>query len=229
MTSILPQTGCRNSSRVSKLSIVLATLLVISAFFSSTPSANVGNALSRQTGPYSEFPRRVKKFAFNPRAAGIDFLSVEFERPYLGYEGPNFTELEGEPSAGAQYLATAELFGEAAISTAKFELVHQDGKVLQLLHFFKQDNSFENGRFFGSAKIPDRPFRIAVSGMGVDGEPYRKVFERLFRPTKRPPAPPILPRDLAPRDAKRAATVLLEMEKRRWRSLRSVRGKTPME
>lgn len=222
-------------SAVSRLSIVLAALLVICAFFSSTLSPSVGTissskpdtlatrpqdglhaalvSLPQTTGPYSEFPRRVKKFAFNRRAAEIDFLSVEFERPYLGREGPNFTKLDGEPSAGAQYLVTAELFGETAISTAKFELVDQDGKVLQLLHFFKQDNSLENGSFFGSAKIPDRPFRIAVSGMGIDGKPYRRVFERLFRPTKRSPALPILPRDLAPREAQRIATLLLEIEK----------------
>jgi hypothetical protein len=198
-------------SAVSRLSIVLAALLVISAFFSSTPSPSARNASSSkpdtsatghqdvlnaalvtptQTGPYSEFSRRVKKFALNPRAAEIDFLCVEFERPYLGYEGPNFTELDGEPSAEAQYLATADLFGEAAISTAKFELVDQDGRVLQLLHFFKQDNSLENGRFFGSAKIPDLPFRIAVvewaSMVSRIGEFSNVSFDLLIGHPRRP-------------------------------------------
>ena len=70
------------------------------------------------------------KFPDNPRTAEIEFFSFEFERPYLGREGPNFTELEGEPSAGAQYLATAELFREDAVSTAKFELVDEDGRVI---------------------------------------------------------------------------------------------------
>jgi hypothetical protein len=110
-------------------------------------------------------------------------------------------------------LATAELFREEAVSTAKFELVDQDGQIIQPLHFFKQDNSLENARFFGSAKIPEKPFRVAVSGIGVDGEGYRRVFNRLFRPTRRPPAPPILPRNLAPLEAKRVAAALRNMEK----------------
>jgi hypothetical protein len=182
--------------------------------------------IATQTGPNSELPRRVKKFPYNPRSAEIQLFSFEFQRPYLGYEGPNFTQLEGEPSAGAQYLATAELFREEAVSTAKFELVDQDGKVLQLLHFFKQDNSLENAHFFGSAKIPERPFRIAVSGIGVDGEQYRRVFERLFRPTRRPPAPPILP-GLAPGEAKRLAAALLEMEKEALAKLEERARKNP--
>jgi hypothetical protein len=182
--------------------------------------------IATQTGPNSELPRRVKKFPYNPRSAEIQLFSFEFQRPYLGYEGPNFTELVGEPSAGAQYLATAELFREEAVSTAKFELVDQDGRVLQLLHFFKQDNSLENAHFFGSAKIPERPFRIAVSGIGVDGEQYRRVFERLFRPTRRPPAPPILP-GLAPGEAKRLAAALLEMEKEALAKLEERARKNP--
>jgi len=222
-------------SAASSLSIVLTGLLVVSGCFSSTPSPSAGNASSSkpgtsptpshensglnpamvvatQTGPNSELPRRVKRFPLNPRTAEVDFFGFEFQRLCWGREGPSFIELDGEPSAGAQYLASAELFREEAVSTAKFELVDQDGKVLQLLHFFKQDNSLENAHFFGSAKIPERPFRVAVSGIGVDGEHYRRVFERLFRPTRRPPAPPILPR-LAPREAKRLEAALLEMEK----------------
>jgi hypothetical protein len=233
-------------SAASALSIVLAGLLVISASFSCTSSPGAGNASSskpntslppdHQDGPNAasvlatqtttELPRRVKNFPSNRRSAEIDFLSFEFKRPYLGYEGPNFTELVGEPSAGVQYLATAQLFAEEAISTAKFELIDQDGQVLQLLHFFKQDNSLENAHFVGSAKIPERPFRITVSGMGVDGEPYRRVFERLFRPTKRPPAPPILPR-LKRGDAKRITAALIELEKQALAKLEERAQKSP--
>jgi len=193
-----------------RLSIVLAGLLVIT-----------------QSGPNSDLPRPVKKFPDNPRTAEIEFFSFEFERPYLGREGPNFTELEGEPSTGAQYLATAELFREDAVSTAKFELVDEDGRVIQPLFFYKHDNSLQHARFFGSAKIPDRPFRVAVSGIGVDGEQYRRVFERLFRPSRRPPAPPILPRKLVSREAKKVAAALLEMEKQALAKLAERASKNP--
>ena len=236
-------------SAASRLSIVLAGLLVVSAFFSSTPSPSGGNAssskpdtsptpshedsvlnaamvMATQTGPNSELQGRVKRFPLNPRTAEVEFFSFEFERPYLGREGPNFTELDGEPSAGAQYLATAQLFREEAVSTAKFELVDEDGQVVQSLHFFKQDNSLEHARFFGSAKIPERPFRVAVSGTGIDGEQYRRVFERLFRPTRQPPAPPILP-GLAPREAKRLEAALLEMEKEALAKLEERARKNP--
>ena len=218
-------------SAASRSSIVLVGLVVTSAFlFSSrSPSPSKPDALpiAQQIGSISELPRPVKKFPSNARTAEIEILSFEFERPYLGREGPNFTELDGEPSAGAQYLATAELFREDAISTAKFELVDEDGRVIQPLYFYKPDNSIEMAHFFGSAKIPERPFRVAVSGIGVDGEQYRRVFERLFRPSTRPPAPPLLPRKLAPREAKKVAAALVEMEKQTLANLAERANKDP--
>ena len=222
-------------SATSSLSVVLTGLLVMAALFSLTSSRGTRHASSSEPGTFptsasqdsglttalvtpqqlgrnSELPRIVKKFSYNPRSAEIKFFSFEFERPYLGYEGPNFTRLEGEPSAGAEYLATAQLFREEAVATAKFELVDEEGRTIQPLHFYKQDNSLEYAKFFGSAKIPDRPFRVAVSGIGIDGERYRRVFDHLFRPTQQPPAPPILPRKLSPDEARKITTLLKEME-----------------
>jgi len=186
------------SSR-SRLAVVLTGIVAISALFYSTsrphPTQLDGQlnaaVVTPQLGQNSDLPRPVKKFSNNPRSAEIELFSFEFERPYLGREGPNFTELEGEPSAGAEYLATAELFREEAVSTAKFELVDEEGRTIQPLYFYKRDNSLEFAKFFGSAKIPDRPFRVAVSGVGIDGQQYRSVFERLFRPTRQAPAPPL--------------------------------------
>ena len=214
-------------SAASRLAIVLVGLVVTSPFLFCSPSPDTALVTASQTGPNSELPRPVKKFPSNPRTAEIEFFSFEFQRPYLGREGPNFTELKGEPSAGAQYLATAELFREDAVSTVKFELVDENGRVIQLLYFFKQDNSLEHAHFFGSAKIPERPFRVAVSGIGIDGEQYRRVFERLFRPSRRPPAPPILPRKLAPQEAKKLAAALVEMEKQALSKLAERASKNP--
>jgi len=207
------------SSR-SRLAVVLTGIVAISALFYSTsrphPTQLDGQlnvaVVTPQLGQNSDLPRPVKKFSNNPRSAEIELFSFEFERPYLGREGPNFTELEGEPSAGAEYLATAELFREEAVSTAKFELVDEEGRTIQPLYFYKRDNSLEFAKFFGSAKIPDRPFRVAVSGVGIDGQQYRSVFERLFRPTRQAPAPPLLPGKLSPREASDIATMLKQME-----------------
>src|ERR1044071_4596347 len=137
-------------SAASRLSIVLVGLVVTSAFYFSSPSPSASTAL--QTGPNSELPRPVKKFPVDARTADIEFFKFEFERPYLGYEGPNFTELKGEPSAGAEYLASAELFQADAVATAKFELVDEDGRLIQPLYFYKYENSLQHARFFGSAK-----------------------------------------------------------------------------
>jgi len=175
----------------------------------------------------SELPRRVKRFPYNPRSAEIQLFSFEFERPYLGREAPGFTRLEGEPSAGREYLATAQLFREEAVSTAKFELVDEEDRTIQPLYFFKQDNSLEYAKFFGSAKIPERPFRVAVSGIGVDGEQYRRVFDRLFRPTRQSPALPILPRKLSPREARRIVPLLKEMETQALAKLAERASKNP--
>src|SRR5215218_7984323 len=106
-------------SAASRLSIVLAGLLVVSGFFSSSPSPSAGNAssskpdtsptpshedsglnaamvIATQTGPNSELPRRVKRFPLNPRTAEIEFFSFEFQRLCLGRERAMFTDLVGE-------------------------------------------------------------------------------------------------------------------------------------
>ena len=238
-------------SAASRLLVVVAGLFAISGlfFFLSTSPPGTRNASSKpdilanlshqhsnlnaaliypqQPGQNPEMPRPVKKFSNNLRSAEIELFSFEFEQPYLGREGPNFTELKGEPSAGAQYLATAELFREEAVSTAKFELVDEEGRTIQHLYFYKQDNSLEFAKFFGSAKIPERPFRVAVSGIGIDGEQYRRVFDRLFQPTRLPPAPPILPQKLSPDEARKIATLLKQMETQALAQLAERASKDP--
>lgn len=158
-------------------------------------------------------PRPVKRFTSDPsRARGVEFFSFEFQRPYLGREGPNFTRLEGQPSAGAQYLVKAELFGQEEVATAKFELVDKGGRVIQLLHLSKSDNSLDDGEYDGFMKVPSQPFHVAVSGSDVDGKRYRRVYAHLFRPMNRPPAPPLLPPKLPPAEARKIAAMLKALE-----------------
>ena len=84
-------------SAASRSSIVLVGLVVTSAFlFSSrSPSPSKPDALpiAQQIGSISELPRPVKKFPSNARTAEIEIISFEFDRPYLGREGPNEREL----------------------------------------------------------------------------------------------------------------------------------------
>ena len=48
--------------------------------------------------------------------------------------------------------------------------------------------------------VPDRPFRIVMTGAAVDGVRYRRTYKRLFRPIHGPSVrrlPPDVPTDLA--------------------------------
>ncbi|MFN2492310.1 MAG: hypothetical protein ABR501_05430, partial [Pyrinomonadaceae bacterium] len=46
-------------------------------------------------------PRPVRRLVDSPSLVKeIDLFEFEFQRPYFGFEGPNFTRLDGEPSAG---------------------------------------------------------------------------------------------------------------------------------
>ena len=175
-------------------------------------AATKNPSMTELYGLSDQLPRPVRRFNSKRRAAEVTFFDFKFLRPYLGREGPSYTELKGEPSAEAQYLANAELSGQQAVSTAKFELVDEGGSIIQLLPFFKQDNSLERGRFVGSVRVPKRPFQVAVSGMGIDGKPYRRVYERLFRPITSPKTPIVWP-DLTPDEARKISAWLTDIEK----------------
>ncbi len=41
--------------------------------------------------------------------------------------------------------------------------------------------------------VPNEPFRVVVSGEGIDGRSYRRTYERLFRPTTRPQSAVVIP------------------------------------
>ena len=128
-----------------------------------------------------------------PQAREIKLFSFEFQRVYLGHEGPNHTRIEGEPSAGAQYIVRADIFRQEAVRSVRFELADANNRVIGLLHFFKSSNSLEAGAYIGSVDVPSHPFRVMVSGLDINGTPYRRIFPRLFRPTRRPPATPLIP------------------------------------
>lgn len=167
-----------------------------------------------QTAGVGDAPRPVRSSdPSSPASSKVTCYGFEFQRPYLGYEGPNFTRLDGEPSVGTRYLVKAELFWQTPPETVKFELVDAGGRPIRLLHLSKSDTSPEDGTFVGSAVVPSRPFRVRVSGRGAGGEPYRRPCKRLFRPLNRPPSPSLLPRGLPSAEAKRVREALRELER----------------
>ena len=165
-------------------------------------------------GSANDSRRHVRRHADPPPpGTAIELSGFEFLRAYFGREGPNFSGLEGEPSAGVEYLAEAELFGQEAAATAKFEMVDELGGVIQPLRFSKSSNSLDEGDFFGLVRVPPQPFRVKVSGTDVSGAAYESFYGRLFRPTNRPPEPPLLPPGLPPAQAKMIGEALKEQER----------------
>lgn len=157
-------------------------------------------------------PRPVRRLVDSSLVREIDLFNFDFQRPYLGFEGPNFTELDGEPSAGARYLVQANLFRQEAVATAKFELVDSSGRVIGRPHLLKRNTSLEDGYYDGFVKVPTQPFRVTVSGKDINGGPYRRTYKRLFRPMRRPSAPPLVPSGYPPAEAKGIAVWLKTLE-----------------
>jgi hypothetical protein len=79
----------------------------------------------------------------------------------------------------------------------------------------KSDNSLDYGHYIGFAKVPSQPFRVAISGMGLESKRYRRVYANLFRPTNQPPVPPLLPPKLSRVEATRVANMLKYMEQQK--------------
>jgi hypothetical protein len=141
------------------------------------------------------FVRNVTKAA---SADEIEFVSFEFQEPAPMHVSVSLYRIEGEPVSGARYPVDANIGGEEAIATASFEVIAEDGTVLQPLPIALRGagvpGSFD---FIGLMTVPSQPFRVVLSGQGVDGRPFRRVYERLFRPLTRR-VERRLPRDLPP-------------------------------
>ncbi len=175
-------------------------------------------------------PRPVKKLP-NPKArsAHIRFTSFEFLQPYFGHEGPSFAPFEGQPSRGAKYMVEVELFGEEAIATAKFEAVDEGGAAIQLIPVGMESDAAGFPNFYGVMVVPDRPFRVVVSGEGVDGEKYRRVYERLFRPTSRPQPGPRIPPGMPRATTKKMRTMVEEETRQAIAKLEEDTAKRPSD
>lgn len=169
---------------ISKSILILALLSLISSW-------SVGQTAGSTSSTAAARP--VKRLASRkPSAAEIHFAAFEFKWPSLGPH-PGFFPIEGEPSRGFRYFVRATLYGEEAIATAKFEAVDEVDQVIQQLLLERQPDASGRSGFFGAMTVPDRPFRVVLSGEGVNGRRYRRAYQRLFRPINRPQQFPIRP------------------------------------
>jgi hypothetical protein len=176
-------------------SILLIALLTVA---SASAAGQTADAMAA-TGA-----RPVKKLSSQVQSvARIQLAGFEFQQPYFGREGPGFWRIDGEPSKGLRYVVEAELYGEEAIATAKFEAVNEFGQVIQQILIQRRPDAYGRSGFYGLMMVPDRPFRVVVSGEGVDGRSYRRSHERLFRPTNRAQQRSRIPPGVPAAEAKR--------------------------
>ena len=107
----------------------------------------------------------------------IYLVNVEFVRRggRPGHEG--FFRIEGQPVAGRPATIRASL-SSGKEQTADFFLVSERGELIQKLQMRPLDYSRDG--FFGSATLPEVPFRVAVSGLDLNGRPYQRFNSGLF-------------------------------------------------
>jgi hypothetical protein len=142
--------------------------------------------------------------------ARISLYDFEFKEYYFGREGPSYSSAQSEPSKRAQQLAEARLSGEVA--TAKFEAIDQNG-ISKALYLFKVSDALDDDEYLGFVDVPEQPFRVVVSGQDLSGAPYRRTYERLFRPKDEPLAPPRLPPGFSAGEAAQLTQRMLEGER----------------
>jgi hypothetical protein len=174
--------------------ILLACLSRVAPFqFRQT---NRGRAPAVTDRPVKKLPVRA------PKSADIQFAEFEFKL-LSGGRHPGMFPIEGEPSKGVPYFVEATLYGTEAIATAKFEVVDEHGALIEPARIRRETNSGGDSAFYGVMAVPDRPFRVVVTGEGIDGERYQRIHERLFRPIDRPVVQPLIVEMASPADAEK--------------------------
>jgi hypothetical protein len=127
--------------------------------------------------------RPVKQRPIKPRSSTeITFANFAIQQMFLSNH-PGMTEIKGEPTIGARFFARAWIYDWEAIATAKFEAVDENGNFIQKILINRETGANGDSDFYGVIKIPDRPFRVVMSGEGWDGKTFTRTFERLFKPT----------------------------------------------
>lgn len=137
--------------------------------------------------------RPVKLLPIQTRSsAEIQFSAFAFLQLFITNH-PGMVPIKGQPTKGSRFFVEAKLYGEEAIATAKFEAVDERGNVIQKILIDRQPDANGGSGFYGVMKVPDRPFRVVMSGEGIDGRSYRRIYNRLFRPTTIPTSPIRIP------------------------------------
>jgi len=109
----------------------------------------------------------------------IFIVSAEFVkkggRP--GHEG--LFRIPGEPVAGTPAILELQL-SAGVTRTTEFYLVTEEGQTIENVPMRTVNSDPSSLEFVGSVNLPGVPFRVAVQGSDLNGEPYQRFFSNLF-------------------------------------------------
>lgn len=106
-------------------------------------------------------------------APSLDSFEFVERKGRPGHEG--LFPIERLPKKGETLLAQGDLSG--TISKVSFSFVAGDGTPIGRCPLALQE-----GEWLGSCIVPDRPFRVAVSGLDAGGKPFRRITSGLITP-----------------------------------------------
>lgn len=145
------------------------------------PQTSTVDHSQRKSWPVEKLPTRAAT------VGDIQFADFKFQRFAMSRYGPSPSEVTGPPSKATKYFVEPGIDGVEAIVTAKFEAIDEHGATIAPIFILMEKKAYGAPYFFGMMLVPDRPFRVMVSGQAIDGSQYKRVYESLISPTSEPP------------------------------------------
>jgi hypothetical protein len=144
--------------------------------------------------------RAVRDITTAPTLEDVAVTAFEFQRPALYETTVRYGPIDGEPSMGVRYGVKASIDGEAALKDVGFDAIDDGGATIERITMAPAGSGVPGeSEFLGLMDVPNRPFRIRLTGESFDGRSVRRVFHRRF-----------VPRAEAAHDAPHPADVSLE-------------------
>lgn len=134
-----------------------------------------------------EQPRPLRNVGAPRTVEEISFSTFDIQDTAMLHAGPGLFDIDGEPQIGRRYPVESYIAGAQAIRQARFEIVDQRGELIEQLIMARKGTP-ASSRFVGMMTVPDRPFRIVLTGESVGGHPFRRVHRRLFQPVAQAPS-----------------------------------------
>jgi hypothetical protein len=104
------------------------------------------------------------------------FEFVRLENPIH----PGYFAISGLPLAGTNQKCLATILG--TFQTARFRMVSLSGETIGQLELKRGDPNIGQDEFLGRCKVPHQPFRIAVTGLDLNGKPYQRFLTNAIDP-----------------------------------------------